>query len=368
MTRDRTSVVAIAPVRRGHGSAAVALAVGIGVLFSAGEVPPKAYGVSSRPVGSPVGERRPAFTGINLAGGEFGADRLPGIYAKDYIFPQRSSAAPYRAMGANTARIPFLWERIQPTAMGPLDPAELARLDTMVRELGDFSLIVLDLHNYGRYRERPLNRSAVSAGRLADVWRKLADHYRTSPKVAFGLMNEPHDLAPGDWRPILDRTVTAVRATGAKNLLLIPGVRWTGGQAWFDGDADSSARQLAGFRDPANHFLFEIHQYLDSNSSGTGSDCVSATVGSERLAGVTDWLRRQKASAFLGEFGGTRSPICLAALDGLLGFLDRNGDVWRGWTYWAGGEWWGDYPYSIAPGPSGERAQAAVVKRHTARR
>ena len=352
---------------RRQWSAGVGLALFLTVSLISGDVWPGPAGASVKPLRLAPLCQRPAYTGINLAGGEFAADQLPGVYGKNYIFPGRETVAPYLAMGANTVRIPFLWERIQPTPMGPLDPAELARLDTSVRELGDVSLIILDLHNYGRYREQPLDRSPGSAGRLAHVWRKLADHYRGSPKVAFGLMNEPHDLAAGDWRPMLDRTVTAFRATGAKNLLLIPGVRWTGGQAWLDGGADSSARQLAGFRDPANHFLFEIHQYLDGNSSGTGSDCVSATIGRERLAGVTDWLRREKAGAFLGEFGGTRSATCLAALDGLLGYLDSNGDVWRGWTYWAGGDWWGDYPYSIAPGPSGERAQAAVIRHHMVR-
>lgn len=355
------------PIPRDLSASALGIAVGLAFLLYAHEARPEPTLALTKAVPAPVGAPRPQFTGINLAGGEFAADQVPGVYGKNYIYPRRATAAPYLALGANSVRIPFLWERIQPLPMGPLDPAELARLDMMVRDLSDFSLVILDLHNYGRYRGQPLDRSPASAALLADVWRRLAEHYRASPTVTFGLMNEPHDLGAGDWRPILDRTVSAIRATGAKNLLLIPGVRWTGGHSWFEGSGDANALQLHEFRDPANHFLFDVHQYLDANSSGTGSDCVSRTIGRQRLVAVTNWLRREKAGAFLGEFGGTRSATCLAALDDLLGFLDANGDIWRGWTYWAGGEWWGDYPYSIAPGP-GERPQATVIMRHMARR
>lgn len=311
-----------------------------------------------------VGTARPRYVGVNLASGSFAPDQLPGVYGKHYVFPSRATAAPFAAMGLNSVRLPFLWERIQPKPMGPLDPGELARLDQAVAELDQFSLIVLDLHNYARYRGTVLSSDPASAATLADVWRRLATHYKGSSKLAFGVMNEPHDIDARQWRAILDRTVGAIRSTGATNLLLIPGVRWTGGAAWFAGGPDSSARTLHGFTDPAHHFLFEIHQYLDSNSSGTGRECVSRDIGRQRLAAVTGWLRTEKAGAFLGEFGSARSPTCLAALDDLLRFLDTNGDVWRGWTYWAAGDWWGDYPYSVQPDSNGAKPQAAILGRH----
>jgi endoglucanase len=66
----------------------------------------------------------------------------------------------------------------------------------------------------------------------------------------------------------------------------------------------------------------------------------------------------------LGEFGVDSSPTCLAALDDLLGFLRSNGDVWIGWNYWAGGDWWGDYPLGIQPVDGKDRPQALVIRRH----
>jgi hypothetical protein len=86
----------------------------------------------------------------------------------------------------------------------------------------------------------------------------------------------------------------------------------------------SNATAMAGFSDPGGNFVFEIHQYLDDDSSGSKDSCVSVTIGRERLKGVTRWMREQRAQAILGEFGVPRNPLCLAALDDLMSF-------WREW-------------------------------------
>jgi endoglucanase len=314
----------------------------------------------------PVTSLRPTIHGVNLPTGGFAPERLPGVHGTDYLFPERETGAPFLAMGMNAARVAFIWERLQPRPLGPLDPAELARLDRSVAALDGFAMVILDLHNYARYRGAVLDPADGSDRLLADVWRRLALHYKGSPKIAFGIMNEPHGLDAGTWRTVLDRTVTAIRATGARNLLLVSGTDWSGGHSWFDGGQRSNAAQLAGFANTDDNFVFEVHQYLDGNSSGQGTECRSKTAGRERLKAVTAWLRKERASAILGEFGVAPNPACLEALDDLLDYLDTNGDVWRGWVYWAGGDWWGSYPLSIQPDHSGDKPQVAVLRRHIA--
>lgn len=49
--------------------------------------------------------------------------------------------------------------------------------------------------------------------------------------------------------------------------------------------------------------LVEMHQYLDSDGSGTSATCVSATIGAERLAAATAWLKQTGLKGFLGELG-----------------------------------------------------------------
>lgn len=308
----------------------------------------------------------PRYYGVNLASAEFAPHKVPGVAGQDYIYPTRETAAPFAAMGMNSIRLPILWERLQPNPMGPLDAAELARLDASLADLGGFRQVIIDVHNYARFRGKPLSRGEGAAP-LADLWTRLAARYKDRPQIAFGMMNEPHGISAREWRSIADTTAAAIRRTGATNLILVPGAHWSGGHSWNNGGGDdNNAAAMAGFTDPAGNFVYEIHQYLDRDSSGSNPGCTSARIGRERLERVTLWLRQQRAQAILGEFGADRSPTCLAALDDLMSFLRENGDVWVGWNYWAGGDWWGDYHYSVQPQNGRMAPQAGVLARHIA--
>ncbi|RZA00362.1 MAG: hypothetical protein EOO68_11395 [Moraxellaceae bacterium] len=70
----------------------------------------------------------PRLTGINQAGAEFNSTKLPGEIHKDYTYPVAADLAFIAAQGANVIRLPIRWERIQPTVLTPLNPAELLRL------------------------------------------------------------------------------------------------------------------------------------------------------------------------------------------------------------------------------------------------
>ncbi len=61
---------------------------------------------------------------------------------------------------------------------------------------------------------------------------------------------------------------------------------------------------LGSLTDSENKLVYEMHQYLDSDGSGTSATCVSATIGSERLKAATQWLKTNKKLAILGEFAG----------------------------------------------------------------
>ncbi len=90
-----------------------------------------------------------------------------------------------------------------------------------------------------------------------------------------------------------------------------------------------------------------MHQYLDTDGSGTSENCVSRTIGEERLRAATQWLKTNKKKGIIGEVAGGANAQCIAALQGLLSHLQQNSDVWEGWLWWGGGPWWGDYMYSI---------------------
>jgi endoglucanase len=95
-----------------------------------------------------------------------------------------------------------------------------------------------------------------------------------------------------------------------------------------------------------------MHQYLDSDGSGTSATCVSGTIGQERLQSATAWLRTNNKKAFLGEFGAGANDVCKSAVTGMLDYMEANSEVWLGAEWWAAGPWWGDYIYSMEP-PAG---------------
>jgi len=109
---------------------------------------------------------------------------------------------------------------------------------------------------------------------------------------------------------------------------------------------------LGTLTDPSDKIVYEMHQYLDTDGSGTSANCVSATIGSERLAAATAWLKANKKKAILGEFAGGANSQCNSAVTDMLKYMVNNSDVWTGAIWWGGGPWWGNYIYNMEP-PSG---------------
>lgn len=318
-----------------------------------------------RPAPLPPAGGAPRYWGVNIAGAEFAPDNPDATYGTHYIYPDAKVAAPFAARGMNAIRVPILWERIQPWPQAMLSPKDSKRLDEALDALSDFPLVIIDVHNYARYQGVRLGNDAASMDKLADLWTRLADRYKDRPNVAFGIMNEPNDIDPRVWRTLADRAVQAIRKTGAKNLILVPGANWTGAGSWTGGGDASNAKAFETFTDPGNNFAFEMHQYLDGNSGGSSEQCVDRQVGVDRLRDATQWLRQHKARAFLGEFAVGPSPQCLDSLDGLLATLKANGDVWMGWTYWAAGPWWGDSWTSVQPDRNGrDKPQMTVLLKY----
>lgn len=84
-----------------------------------------------------------------------------------------------------------------------------------------------------------------------------------------------------------------------------------------------------------------MHQYLDGDASGTSDSCVSPTIGAERLAAATAWLKQKNLKGFLGEIGGGSNSQCIKAIQSALCAMQQS-DVWVGAVWWAAGPWWGD--------------------------
>jgi endoglucanase len=305
------------------------------------------------------------YVGVNLACAEFGSS-VPGTFNKHYTYPTHSEVDYFVSKGMNVFRLPFKWERLQISANAEFNSAELSRIKNFVDyAASQAACTILDPHNYARFYGDVIGTEKLPVSVFENFWQKLSSHFKDNPYVIFGLMNEPHEMETELWLADANAAIRAIRATGATNLILVPGNAYTGAHSWnsnWYGTPNGTA--MIDIVDPLDNFAFEVHQYLDDNSSGTSESCVNTTIGSARLKNFTDWLRTHNKRGFLGEFGVSSNDKCLAALDDMLKYIDENFDVWLGWSYWAAGPWWGDYMFSIEPMNGQDRLQMAVLEKY----
>jgi endoglucanase len=313
------------------------------------------------PAGSPTGSPDHMMLGINLSGGEFGSGA--GTYGVDYTYPTDQEIDYYASKGLDVIRLPFLAERVQADANGPLNSDDISRIDHVVQYAGSKGMnVVLDMHDYGYIHGQEIGASDGATSAFADRWGTLAGHFADQSNVIFGLMNEPHDQSAGQWIGAANAAIDSIRNAGAKQEVLVPGSYWDGAWTWTS--SDNSSVVGGGVKDPANNFAFEVHQYLDSDGSGSHQDVVSATVGTERLQAATQWAESTGNKLFLGEFGVASDNTSLTAMDSMLTYMQQHADAWQGATYWAGGPWWGNYMYSAEPANGQDKPQLTVLTQH----
>lgn len=302
--------------------------------------------------------------GVNLAGAEFSSQKNPGTYGFDYTYPSHSEIDYYADAGMSVIRLPFLWERLQTSAFGPLDASQLAHIDDVVNYANAKGLkVILDAHDYGSYQGSLIGSDAVPNAAFADLWAKLGGHFASDANVMFDLMNEPHAQTATQWLASTNAAIAAIRDAGATSQeILVSGTYSDGAWRWVK--TDNAAVIGNGVQDPSHNFAFDVHQYLDSNGSGTHATVVSTTVGVERLEAITNWAEATGSHLFLGEVGVDTDQTSIAALDNMLSYMQTHSDAWQGATYWAGGPWWGNYMYSIEPVNGADKPQMDVLQNH----
>ncbi|KAJ7104083.1 endoglucanase [Mycena belliarum] len=290
------------------------------------------------------------YFGVNQSGAEFGGSAWPGTWGKDFIFPAPSSIDYFVGKGFNFFRVPFLMERLVAPATGiagPFSSAYLANLTTTVNYItGKGAFVALDPHNFMIYN----NAAITSTSDFQKFWTNLAGQFKSNTKVIFDVMNEPNGIPASTAFALNQAAVNGIRASGATSqLILVEGTSWTGAWTWV---SSGNGAAFAAIQDPNNNTAIEMHQYFDSDGSGTHAACVSSTIGVERLAAATSWLKANNMKGFLGEIGAGNNADCIAAVSGAFCSMQQSG-VWIGASWWAAGPWWpADYFSSIEP-PNG---------------
>lgn len=303
------------------------------------------------------------WRGVNLSGAEYNLGVVPGRYGYQYTYPSATAVDYFQAKGMNLVRLPFSWDRLQPVLNAPLDATELQRLTTFVNSTTAKGVTVLiDPHNYGRYRQQVIGSTGVPHSAFGDFWARLAAAFRGNPKVIFGLMNEPYGMTTENWVGAANTAIRRIRSAGATNTIAVPGNAWSGAHSWAaNWYGTPNATAMLQILDSGNNMVFEVHQYLDADSSGTSGTCVSTTIGAERLATFTAWLRTNGKRGLLGEFAAANNDACKQALTGMLAYMQSNSDVWAGWSYWLAGAWSSNDIFSIQPVSGVDKPQMQLL-------
>lgn len=316
-----------------------------------------------------------ALFGVNLAAAEFG-HRLPGSYGKDYTYPTAEELDYYKRKNLKLIRLPFAWERIQPTLNSPLDAAEVSHMTDFLNAADARGMhVILDAHNYGRYGHgtfsdvtnhgNAIGSSAVPVAAFADLWSRMARQFQGHPSlVGYDLMNEPHDMG-GDstWPSAAQAAVDAIRAADVTHYVFVEGDNWATADTWL-----MANNANLDINDPTGLIVYEAHQYFDRNSSATYSgsydkDGGYSRIGVDRLQPFTTWLNQHHHRGWLGEYGvPDNDHRWLTVLDNLLATMRQQG-IWG--TYWAGGPWWGDNRLSCEPRINGKDAvQMSILQKY----
>lgn len=242
---------------------------------------------------------------------------------------------------------------MQPTLNKALDPTYLAALHEVVEYATNVqhAYVLLDVHNYMKYRGNRINSASVPLSSIKDLWKRLASEFVDNHRIIFGLMNEPTGLSTEVVLEASQLALDGVREAGAKQLILVSGNGYSGVHSWTNAYYGTpNAEVMGAIVDPENNFAFEMHQYFDAQLSGAERECLSTWNTEARFKPATEWLRENGFKAFLGEFGYGPNAYCYEVAESVLDYIDTNTDVWIGWAYWAAGpKWEPNNRYDIEP-------------------
>lgn len=189
--------------------------------------------------------------------------------AKQEFGPQEFAAM--RAFGADLIRVVVSQQAIDPEADGEPPPGwtaakrneYLSRIIRAVRELRAYGFSVLLQMNDNRLsRLVPYRGSGIPDAATVRAWQVLAPVFADDRGVMYGTYNEPYIKRNNPdgwniWQAAEQPVINAIRAAGARNVIVVEGI--------------AASRQLANrfgsaagrLSDPDHALLYGVHPYFD---------------------------------------------------------------------------------------------------------
>lgn len=335
---------------------------------------------------APIGTFTPRnFKGVNIAGAE---NPYPSSSQFNYIYPAAMELDYWTSKGMGLIRMPLQIRRIQPASYGPLDP--IGRTDepavagstpgtqtnlvaikaVLDRAFTDGLYVVIDPHGFGIIHDtntntdRNVGTDPEATAQFVDWWIRVATKFKNYPNVIFGLMNEPFAQTAADWKTGAVAAINGIAQVTTARLVLIPGTSFTGGHSWI---SSGNGAAWATYVPPAGmQIAFDMHEYLDSDFSGTHAVC--AGFGSSPMTVAVAWAQTNGVKIHIGEIGWSQDASCPADAATLMSYFSASQPTVIGWAYWVGGSqaFYGGYFQTVQPtgyptGPFTDKPQTSIL-------
>ncbi|KAF4625619.1 hypothetical protein G7Y89_g12550 [Cudoniella acicularis] len=325
-----------------------------------------------------VEERAPAATGavkyagVNLAGFDFGCNtdgsqNLTNVYGPVSPGPDGAGQMAHFVKDdhMNIFRLPVGWQYITGGNLGgPLQSSNLAKYDGLVQScLKTGSVCIVDIHNYARWNGKIIGQGGPTNDQFVNLWKQIATKYKSNDKIAFGVMNEPHEVDINKWADTVQLVVDAIRGAGATTqMILLPGNDYTSAGKYLSNGSGAALIKITNPDNSTTNLIFDVHKYLDSDNSGTHTECVTDNI-KDAFDPLATWLRTNNRQALLTETGGGNTASCAKYLCAEIAFLNANSDVYLGYVGWGAGSFGPTYELDETPTGSGSNMQdTSLVK------
>jgi len=356
------------------------------------------------------------MTGFNLSGLEFSTmpndSVIPNLSTEDQLKKDKTvnpnsdlqATQQFLTDGANTVRVPVRWAYMQPELQfdqegnlvkgtdtfdeGYFDNLVMPTLSALTSQKYN---VILDLHSYMHYSrvgtqvagcggpdgKCPDGKLINNSAPFVNIWSTMLSQIRKNAKaideshLLFDIVNEPSN-DPGEnqlsAQNVFDMELAVIQKLESMNFkgsYLVEGVQWSGLHGWEENGNDTvftrDAFVKAGFsNDVIDRIIINVHQYLDTQFSGTEDSCQQdlTTTGTNgfNLDAFIAYLKKNNLKAMVTEFGvGKDQASCSAPLTSFLDYMKKNAYIegqggFVGWTVWSTGHGWGEYNLRVIPG------------------
>ncbi|OAV87220.1 hypothetical protein PTTG_04474 [Puccinia triticina 1-1 BBBD Race 1] len=272
----------------------------------------------------------PAFAGVTLSGMDFDSNstsqnvpQVPsGLDNDPFTIPDFEQAMHYLDdRNVSLIKLPLSWESLAHNITKLEVYTDVVATVTSRNATAVVSLAISTIHfsNFTSHiveKDGPSLRKAANAS-FVEFWGKMAKHFQHDRRVIFHLMAVPHgSVLPRNWNETIQAAVTAIRESGARNVIVLPSFAAPSASATFntfrDFPKDFERMQHIKNPDGTTHgIVFDVSQTLGlkQNSQRCGGVDVSDIVQP-----VVKILKEHKRQAIVGTLAGGSDPSCTRTL------------------------------------------------------